>query len=111
MISRLNLENILFLDIETVPQYEHYSDLDVGMQKLYADKTEYQRRDEFTAEEFYERAGIWAEFGKVVCISVGYFKIDGDSRNFRTTSFSGSEKELLLQNPVCFLFLEIEGYT
>jgi len=97
MISRLNLENILFLDIETVPQYEHFSDLDAEMQKLYADKTEYQRRDEFTAEAFYERAGIWAEFGKIVCISVGYFKIDGDIRNFRTTTFSGTEKELLLQ--------------
>ncbi|MAW96069.1 MULTISPECIES: 3'-5' exonuclease [unclassified Leeuwenhoekiella] len=97
MISRLNLENILFLDIETVPQHEHFSDLDSEMQKLYADKTEYQRRDEFTAEEFYERAGIWAEFGKIVCISVGYFKLDSDTRNFRTTTFSGTEKELLFQ--------------
>ncbi|WP_442847123.1 3'-5' exonuclease [Leeuwenhoekiella sp. H156] len=97
MISRLNLEHILFLDIETVPQHEQFSDLDETMQQLYADKTEYQRRDEFTAEEFYERAGIWAEFGKIVCISVGYFKIEGEKRNFRTTTFSGTEKELLLQ--------------
>lgn len=97
MISRLNLEHILFLDIETVPQHERFSDLDETMQQLYADKTEYQRRDEFTAEEFYERAGIWAEFGKIVCISVGYFKIEGEKRNFRTTTFSGNERELLLQ--------------
>ena len=97
MISRLNLEHILFLDIETVPQHEQFSDLDETMQQLYADKTEYQRRDEFTAEEFYERAGIWAEFGKIVCISVGYFKIEDEKRNFRTTTFSGTEKELLLQ--------------
>ncbi|PHS02561.1 MAG: 3'-5' exonuclease [Leeuwenhoekiella sp.] len=97
MISRLNLEHILFLDIETVPQHERFSDLDEPMQQLYADKTEYQRRDEFSAEEFYERAGIWAEFGKIVCISVGYFKIEGEKRNFRTTTFSGTERELLLQ--------------
>ena len=97
MISRINLEHILFLDIETVPQHEQFSDLDETMQQLYADKTEYQRRDEFSAEEFYERAGIWAEFGKIVCISVGYFKIEGEKRNFRTTTFSGTEKELLLQ--------------
>ncbi|PHQ30814.1 3'-5' exonuclease [Leeuwenhoekiella nanhaiensis] len=97
MISRLNLEHILFLDIETVPQHERFSDLDETMQQLYADKTEYQRRDEFSAEEFYERAGIWAEFGKIVCISVGYFKIEGEKRNFRTTTFSGTERELLLQ--------------
>jgi hypothetical protein len=36
-------------------------------------------------EEFYDRAGIWAEFGKIVCISVGYFTIKGDIRNFRVS--------------------------
>ena len=97
MISQLNLENILFLDIETVPQFENFSDLDPVMQQLYADKTAYQRGEQHTAEAFYDKAGIWAEFGKIVCISVGYFKIEGEKRNFRTTTFSGTEKELLLQ--------------
>ncbi|RXG23123.1 3'-5' exonuclease [Leeuwenhoekiella marinoflava] len=96
MISRLQLENILFLDIETVPQYENFNDLDADLQQLYADKTEYQRKDEFTAEAFYDRAGIWAEFGKIVCISVGYFHHSGEQRNFRTTSFHGSEQQQLL---------------
>jgi hypothetical protein len=53
------------------------------MQALWEHKTLYQRKDDFTAEEFYDRAGIWAEFGKIVCISVGYFTIKGDIRNFR----------------------------
>ncbi|RXG17869.1 hypothetical protein DSM03_101568 [Leeuwenhoekiella aestuarii] len=97
MISRLQLENILFLDIETVPQHENFDDLDADLQQLYADKTEYQRKDEFTAAEFYDRAGIWAEFGKIVCISVGYFHRSGEQRNFRTTSFHGSEKQQLLE--------------
>ncbi|MEC7782879.1 MAG: 3'-5' exonuclease [Bacteroidota bacterium] len=96
MISRLQLENILFLDIETVPQHEHFSDLDPELQQLYADKTEYQRKDEFTAEAFYDRAGIWAEFGKIVCISVGYFHNTEQGRSFRTTSFQGDEKQQLL---------------
>jgi hypothetical protein len=43
------------------------------MQKLWDAKTKYQRKDEDTAQSFYERAGIWAEFGKIVCISVGFF--------------------------------------
>jgi len=36
-------------------------------------KTAYQRKENFSPQEFYNRAGIWAEFGKIVCISVGYF--------------------------------------
>ena len=95
MISKLNLENILFLDIETVPEIEHFSDLDEAKKHLWELKSEYQRRDEFTAEEFYNRAGIWAEFGKIICISVGYFNIDGDARNFRVTSFYGEEIKIL----------------
>lgn len=95
MISKLNLELILFLDIETVPETQHFSDLDPTKQALWEHKSQYQRKDDFTAEEFYERAGIWAEFGKIICISVGYFKIHGDTRVFRTTSFYGEEKQLL----------------
>ncbi|MDU8884595.1 3'-5' exonuclease [Yeosuana sp. MJ-SS3] len=95
MISKLNLENILFLDIETVPEVQHFSDLNKTKQELWELKSQYQRKDEFTAEEFYERAGIWAEFGKIICISVGYFTFQGDTRQFRTTSFYGEEIKIL----------------
>lgn len=95
MISKLKLENILFLDIETVPQAISFDELDSTTQSLYADKTKYLRKEEFSPEEYYERAGIWAEFGKIVCISVGYFKSTGDNRTFRTTSFHGDEDQLL----------------
>lgn len=95
MINRINLENILFLDIETVPETEFFNELDDTKQLLWEHKSQYQRRDEFTAEEFYERAGIWAEFGKIVCISVGYFTFQNDIRLFRTTSFFGDEVKLL----------------
>ena len=95
MITKLNIENILFLDIETVPETQSYSELDTIKQELWEVKSRYQRRDEFTAEEFYERAGIWAEFGKIICISVGFFKIDGDIRRFRVTSFHGDEVTIL----------------
>jgi len=95
MLDRINIEHILFLDIETVPESEHYNALDDDEKELWDHKSKYQRKDEFTAEEFYERAGIWAEFGKIICISVGYFNIKGETRTFRTTSFHGEESKLL----------------
>ncbi|MEJ6791654.1 MAG: 3'-5' exonuclease [Lacinutrix sp.] len=95
MISKLNLENILFLDIETVPETHLFSELDTAKQDHWDAKSRYQRKEEFSAEEFYDRAGIWAEFGKIICISVGYFTNQGETRLFRTTSFYGEEPTLL----------------
>lgn len=95
MIKRLNLEHILFLDIETVPQHQHFNDLDDTSKALWEQKSQYQRKEDYSAEEFYERAGIWAEFGKIVCISVGYFVLKNDIRNFRVTSFFGEEVKIL----------------
>ncbi len=95
MLEKINLEDILFLDIETVPEVENYSQLDDPKKELWEQKSKYQRKDEVSAEEFYERAGIWAEFGKIICISVGYFNIKGANREFRVTTFHGNERQLL----------------
>ncbi|ATA89113.1 3'-5' exonuclease [Capnocytophaga stomatis] len=95
MLNKINLEDILFLDIETVPLFEDYEELSQIEQELWEEKTKYQRKDDFTAEEFYERAGIWAEFGRIVCISVGYFSFRNDQRTFRVTSFFGDEIKIL----------------
>ena len=95
MIEKINLEHILFLDIETVPEEETFNALDEEKKELFDLKTQYQRKEQFTPEEFYDRAGIWAEFGKIICISVGYFTFKGDIRHFRVTSFFGDEKKIL----------------
>ncbi len=95
MLNKINIENILFLDIETVPEVATFSELSEEKQELYGLKTQYQRKDDVTAEEFYERAGIWAEFGKIICISVGFFVSVDDKRNFRVKSFSGDEVQIL----------------
>ena len=99
MIDKINLEHILFIDIETVPIEESFHSLDDEMKQLWDSKTQYQRKDQYTPEDFYDRAGIWAEFGKIVCISAGYFTFKGDIRHFRVTSFFDSdgsgEKKLL----------------
>lgn len=97
MNLKTDLSNILFLDIETVPEHKEWSDLSELTQELYAKKTAYQRKDEVTPEDFYERAGIWAEFGKIICISVAYFTENKGEKVLRVTSFSGdNEKQILL---------------
>ena len=96
MNTKVNFENILFLDIETVPEVEHFDDISLEKQELFALKTQYQRKEEITPEDFYERAGIWAEFGRIVCISVGYFTdFKATNRKFRVTSFFGEEIQIL----------------
>lgn len=96
MLQKIKSENILFLDIETVPEYSNFNELEPVVQDLWTQKTQYQRKEDITAEDFYERAGIWAEFGKIICISVGYFVTNDSQRQFRITSFSGEERQVLL---------------
>jgi uncharacterized protein YprB with RNaseH-like and TPR domain len=90
------LNNILFLDIETVPEKENWNQLSTEMQELFEKKTQYQRKEEFTAEAFYDRAGIWAEFGKIICISVGYFVDEAKHKKLRLTSFFGDDEHKVL---------------
>ncbi|MGY6649410.1 3'-5' exonuclease [Wenyingzhuangia sp. IMCC45574] len=85
-------ENVLFLDIETVPLYEEFKQVPELEQELFANKTAYKRGEDVSAEAFYEKAGIWAEFGKIVCISVGYFA----NQELRITSFASDNEEVLL---------------
>lgn len=95
-MKHLNPYNLLYIDIETVSQTESFTDIDSEMQEYFAQKTAYQRKDEYSPEEFYDRAGIWAEFGKIVCISIAYLaKINKDNQ-LRFRSFYGhNEKDLL----------------
>lgn len=96
MNLKLKLSNILFLDIETVPAESNWQNLTTTTQELFKKKTSYQRKEETTAVEFYERAGIWAEFGKIICISVGYFVLNDEKNQFRVTSFFGDDEFKLL---------------
>lgn len=95
MLHKINLEDVLFLDIETVPLAEDYTELSETERFLWEEKTKYQRKDEISPEAFYERAGIWAEFGKIVCISAGFFSFRNEQRTFRVKSFIGEEITIL----------------
>jgi len=95
MLEQYDLHNLMVLDIETVPQYSAFEQVPEHLQKLWDLKTQYNRK-EATAEEFYDRAGIWAEFGKIICISVGIFT-KGKNTGLRVKSFySDDEKEILI---------------
>ncbi|WP_158840400.1 3'-5' exonuclease [Polaribacter sp. L3A8] len=94
----VKLNDVLFLDIETVPQEESWDRLSKETQELYTKKTQYQRKDEYSASEFYGRAGIWAEFGKIICISVGYFVDVKNKKQLRLTSFFGDDEHQLLSD-------------
>ena len=94
MIQHIPLEKILFLDIETVPQAGNWEELHETDQYLWDKKTKMQRKEDFTAEDFYsERGGIMAEFGKIICISVGILE---KSEKLMIKSFSGDDEKILL---------------
>ncbi|TWR31196.1 3'-5' exonuclease [Mucilaginibacter pallidiroseus] len=96
MLEQYDLGNLMVLDIETVPQYPTHADVPELLQELWLHKTR-NMRGETPADEFYERAGIWAEFGKIVCISVGIF-LNGKRAGLRVKSFAGHEEKELLED-------------
>ena len=74
MLKDLKLDNVLFLDIETVPAVAQFEDLPDNFKKLWEKKAELLRRNEpdSTPDQLYNRAGIYSEFGKIVCVSCGF---------------------------------------
>ena len=87
MLHDLKLEDVLFLDIETVPAAAGFDELPDRFKRLWEKKAEQLRRfdPEQTADQLYSRAGIYAEFGKIVCVSCGY----ENGKEFRLKSFYG----------------------
>ena len=95
MLPNVRPEDILFLDIETVPLVSSYKMLDQASQIHWDKKSKQFRNESQSAEDVYERAGIYAEFGKIICISVGLIK-EKDPFSFRLKSFFGDDEKLLL---------------
>ncbi len=95
------LSNILFLDIETGSGSESYESLDPRLKPHWDRKAGFLKNpEELTQKEFYfDRAGIFAEFGKILTIAVGFMVRNPDnSWNLRIKAFaSDQEHELLLQ--------------
>lgn len=96
MLQKINLEKILFLDIETVAQSPNFSDLSDVFQKHWEQKSRYISSEDETKEESYGRAGIYAEFGKIVCISVGIIRIENGIKKLRLKSYYNDDEGVLL---------------
>lgn len=91
-------ENLLFIDIETVSEKISFQNLNEDWQQLWVEKIQRSLPTDTTVEDFYEqRAGVMAEFAKVICISIGYFRYEGTAMQLRIKSFSDAEEKQLLQ--------------
>lgn len=95
-IKNLSYKNLLFVDIETVRGEGHFDET----HPLY-DTWAWKQRDRDTnmipvftevRDAYYTKAALYAEWGKIVCISVGYFKENGE---LHTKSYTGDEKTIL----------------
>jgi 3'-5' exonuclease len=96
MLDDIKPDEILFLDIETVPQQSSYEALDDTFKYLWDKKTLSLKKEEETSADIYSRAGIYAEFGKIICISTGYLYFAEEEYHLRLKTFySHHEKELL----------------
>ena len=88
MLKNINLSRVLFLDIETVPEKYNYKELNSNKKKIWKEK--------YGGEKEYPKSGMLAEFGKIICISVGFFDLKtSKKRSFRVKSFIGKEIEIL----------------
>lgn len=97
MLNEIKKENILFIDVETVPQYKSYNALPESKKKFWDHKASLlSKTEEQTPENLYERAGIYSEFGKVVCISCGYIKTMEENSQLFIKSFSGHDERSVL---------------
>ena len=92
MINNINPEDILFIDVETVPAVPAFDEMSESMQMMWDKKTKGSRGVDESAADVYERAGIYSEFGKIICISAGFLT----GQVFRVKSVYGSDEKVLL---------------
>jgi uncharacterized protein YprB with RNaseH-like and TPR domain len=90
--------NILFLDIETVPQHDGHENMPEEWKALWDLKASYliRNKETETSQSIYSRAGIYAEFGKIICISCGVIQGTGQEKKLILKSFCGHDEKLLL---------------
>ena len=96
MLESISSEDILFIDIETVPQRAGFDELPEHFQKLWDKKSTYFREETQAAADVYERAGIYAEFGRIICISAGVIIQKNGERFYRVKSFHDPDEKKLL---------------
>lgn len=111
MLENLDLQQIMVLDIETVPQYSSFDEVPDVFKELWELKTRSARKDGETPDEYYPRAGIMAEFGKIICISVGIFTRHNEQVGLRVKSFAGDNECNLLAEFISLLDKQPANFT
>lgn len=109
MLDNLNLKQVLFLDIETVPQFSDYELADEKIKLFWEKKSSFFRDQDTTAADVYQRAGIYAEFGRIVCISVGAMTGELNDPGFKLRSFYG-EDEIKILNEFADMCKKLEKH-
>lgn len=97
-IHSIPLHKILFIDIETVPCHEYHHELSPEMQLLWDTKSKRFQEENQTGKDIYHKAGIMAEFGKIICISVAYLHKTDNKYSIRATSFADSDEASILRD-------------
>ena len=98
MLVDIQFDRLLFLDIETVPACRNFEELDSEWQELWDKKSKYTREKEgIGLAESYSRASLHAEFGRIVCISVGYLATTTDGKRIYLKSYFGHDEKRLLE--------------
>ncbi|MDH5604451.1 MAG: 3'-5' exonuclease [Cyclobacteriaceae bacterium] len=101
-----NLQDLLIIDIETVSTTWQYDSLDERLRKQWERKAQLIKNEEgkTPGELFLEKAGIYAEFGKIVCISMGFFTLkEGGKWSFRVKSVAHEDEKSLLTEFISYL--------
>ncbi|HAH22706.1 MAG TPA: 3'-5' exonuclease [Prolixibacteraceae bacterium] len=98
MFETISSEDILFIDIETAPQFPDLTQVPETLQQLWDKKSVHFREPNQVAADVYERAGIYAEFGKVICISAGVIIQNDGTRFYKVKSFHDAEEKKLLSD-------------
>ena len=98
MLKNVLLQDLLVLDLETVSQFATFNELDEDWQELWTKKAGALNNADVNASLVYDRAAIYAEFGKIVCIGLGIFHLVDGEINLKVKSIAGhDEKAILLE--------------
>lgn len=105
------MKQIIFLDIETVPFSNDYESLSERMQANWSRKANYLRADVYDSDEklYNHKAGIFAEFGRIVCVSVGIFSQSGEQKQLRIKSYYGHDEKKLLDDFCELINVKMKG--
>ena len=109
----MNLKNILFIDIETVAQTATFEELPERLQPLWEKKAQYiSEKTVSTQESFSDKAAIYAEFGRIIVIGLGYLFYNAENElSLKLKSISGHNEQKVLTDFIQLLTHKFDPKT